>query len=536
MEKGKEANTVSYKIIGNDFESAGTATQSIKQKLKKIGADPETIRRTIIAAYEAEMNVVIYAYRGTMDFTLRDNRIEITVEDEGPGIEDIKKAMMEGYSTASSKIREMGFGAGLGLPNIKKSSDNFEITSIPGKGTCVNITINLISSYGTGQKTNYISTSVEKCNFCLRCIKVCPTGAIRVKKSGPLILAHLCIDCTRCIKECKTGALAIKYNKALPEIKEMIPLIIHESFYVQFGESFTHNKVRKALKSIGFSTIRIMEDWEKVLKNSVTEFTEKESTIFPVISPLCPAVLNLIQLRFPSLIRNIAPFLTPIEMVIEEIKKHKIMFVPVCSCHCSLLEENHAIEKKAISISSLFNSIIPILFKTTNKTPEQKNIEKENITTINSKEVEVNNNEIKNKLTVSGIEHVIEILEKLEYGFLKDFEIIELYACEQGCFGSPLLRENPFIAKSRWERIHLNINHNIHAIRREKELKPREGLRLDKNMTKAIEKLAIIDRLIKKLPQKNCSRCGAPDCNSFAEDVVMERASLKDCIYFKEKL
>jgi len=533
MEIEKEVNTVSYTIIGNDFEKAGSASQSIKQKLKKIGVDPETIRRTIIAAYEAEMNVVIYAYRGTMDFTLSNNRIEIRVEDEGPGIKDINKAMLEGYSTASPFIREMGFGAGLGLPNIKKSSDHFEITSIPGKGTCVNIIINLKSSNSTGQKINNICTSKEKCNFCLRCIKVCPTGAIRVKKSGPVVLTHLCIDCTRCIKECKTGALSINYNRALPEIKEMIPLIVHHSFFVQFGEDVTHKKVIRALKSIGFSTIRIMEDWEKVLKKAVSEYTEKESIFSPVISPLCPAVLNLIQIRFPSLIRNIAPFLTPIEMVIEEIKKHKIMFVPICPCQCSLLEENHALEKKAVSISSLFHSIIPILFETMHKPPRRESIEKEDTILVDSKECEINNNEIKNKLTVTGIENVTEVLEKLEYGFLKDFDVIELYACEQGCFGSPLLRENPFLAKSRWERIRLNINHTIHAVRREKKLRPREGLRLDENMAKAIEKLAMIDRLTKKLPQKNCSRCGAPDCNSFAEDVVMGRASLRDCIYYK---
>ena len=101
------------------------------------------ITRTAIAAYEAEMNVVMYAKKGKLTFTLTPDMIQILIEDEGPGIEDIEKAMQEGFSTATHEMREMGFGAGMGLPNIKKNADSFEIKSVPGKGTVYNIIIKL---------------------------------------------------------------------------------------------------------------------------------------------------------------------------------------------------------------------------------------------------------------------------------------------------------------------------------------------------------------------------------------------------------
>ncbi len=123
--------------------NAGKASSAIKAVLKDIGVPPATIRRLAIAAYEAEMNVVLYARRGTMELRVSPHDVLITVTDEGPGIPDIELAMQEGYSTASDEIRAMGFGAGMGLPNIKKNSDDFRITSEVGRGTRLEIKVRL---------------------------------------------------------------------------------------------------------------------------------------------------------------------------------------------------------------------------------------------------------------------------------------------------------------------------------------------------------------------------------------------------------
>jgi serine/threonine-protein kinase RsbT len=132
-----------FRIKGRNFSKAGSVSIDIKEILRELGIDPAIVRRAAIAAYEAEMNVVMYADKGEMVLKLNPKMIRITLEDEGPGIEDIEMAMHEGYSTATEEMREMGFGAGMGLPNIKKNADVFELKSTVGKGTSYNIVIYL---------------------------------------------------------------------------------------------------------------------------------------------------------------------------------------------------------------------------------------------------------------------------------------------------------------------------------------------------------------------------------------------------------
>jgi anti-sigma regulatory factor (Ser/Thr protein kinase) len=136
-----EANalTRSFEITGLNFSRAGQASTTVKDILEDIGIDPVVIRRVAIAAYEAEMNVVMYAERGELILHVTPELLSLRVEDRGPGIPDISLAMQEGYSTATPEMREMGFGAGMGLPNIKKNADRFEIASAVGRGTNLGI-------------------------------------------------------------------------------------------------------------------------------------------------------------------------------------------------------------------------------------------------------------------------------------------------------------------------------------------------------------------------------------------------------------
>ncbi len=124
-----------FEIASGDFSQAGRASSRIKKVLKQLHIDSKIIKRIVIAVYEAEVNVVAHSVGGTIVAEIEDNDIEITVQDNGPGIENIEMAMQEGYSTASKKVREMGFGAGMGLPNINKNTDELDIKSTPGVGT-----------------------------------------------------------------------------------------------------------------------------------------------------------------------------------------------------------------------------------------------------------------------------------------------------------------------------------------------------------------------------------------------------------------
>jgi serine/threonine-protein kinase RsbT len=134
-----------HKIAGGDFANAGKVASSVKKILRQLNIDQAISKHVVIALYEGEVNVVAHAYSGVVEVEIDESSIRITITDQGPGIADIEKAMEEGYSTATPQVREMGFGAGMGLSNMKKNSDSMKITSTPGGGTVVEL-INKIRS------------------------------------------------------------------------------------------------------------------------------------------------------------------------------------------------------------------------------------------------------------------------------------------------------------------------------------------------------------------------------------------------------
>ena len=130
-----------YEVPGDDFTRAGEASSMVKRKLKQLGYNPDAIRRVAIAMYEGEINMVIHAGGGVAEVEVYPDRVEIALIDQGPGIADVEMAMQEGYSTAPDNVRSLGFGAGMGLPNIKKYTDAMRIDTEVGKGTTMYLTV-----------------------------------------------------------------------------------------------------------------------------------------------------------------------------------------------------------------------------------------------------------------------------------------------------------------------------------------------------------------------------------------------------------
>lgn len=135
--------TFHFDVDGDDFTSAGQASVAIKKNLRQLGISPDIIRRVSIAMYEGEINMVVHADGGDADVSVSENYIEIVLKDQGPGIANIEQAMQEGFSTATDSIRSMGFGAGMGLPNMKRYTDYMTIDSVVGKGTTITMRVNL---------------------------------------------------------------------------------------------------------------------------------------------------------------------------------------------------------------------------------------------------------------------------------------------------------------------------------------------------------------------------------------------------------
>jgi len=499
-------------IRGGDFDQAGAASRLLKEQLKKIGVAPEILRRAVIAAYEAEMNVVIHAHRGVMKTALDDTQARVEVLDEGPGIADPELAMTEGYSTAGRRARQLGFGAGLGLPNIRKSVDRFTIESTVGQGTRLRFTIYLKPQAGGPDKPNSLQIKAEGCTQCLRCIRVCPTRAMRVRGTRPQKLDYLCVDCMSCIAACPAGALTVEPTVGQFVAAPECVLVLQPAVVAQYVPAWSVEDLQEGLRQLGFSKVIVTERAESDLRAAVLEHAQAEGG-GPTLSSVCPAVLNLIETRFPSLLRSVAPYLSPLEAVREELSGRRATFVVLCLAQKTLLGMGRGPEEVDAVLPAQMESKLRPLLKSSRDAAAA---------------VEAAAGEDPRIARITGMAEVVRVLEEIENGDMTEPRVVELYACDEGCFGSPLLREDPRVSR-RYYRTSTAAPLAARAIRRRVALEGRPGLRLDSTMAGAIQKLAEINRLLQDLPGEDCGLCGSPTCAALAEDIVLGRASADAC-------
>ncbi len=514
-------NAVVYTIQAGDYDHGGAASRSLKEQLKQIGADPAVVRRAMIAAYEAEMNVVIHSHGGVLKATLQNGQLDVEVTDIGPGIPDVAQAMKPGFSTASAQARELGFGAGMGLPNIHRNSDHFEIHSQPGTGTRLRFSIALKPQalYGSGGHSIHITP--DQCQGCFRCLHTCPTHAVRVFREQPSILDYLCVDCVACIASCPSGAIYVEGAAHLLQPAADVTLVVPPACLVQFGADVTPQRAIAELLALGYGEVRVTAGWETALRRAATDFARANPHIKPVIVPACSAVVNLIETRFPSLLLNIAPFLTPLEALRDTLTGRKLACVVTCPCQrTTLLRADPAQRPDVFLPGALRAALLPRLHahgaiqagQSAAAGPVHDVRPEPGI------------------LRVSGALHVVNVLEQIENGQAGDLPVLEPYMCGEAGFGTPLLREDPFLTRHRWESAGLAPDADARAVPRAQPYEARPGLRLDDDMTRAIQKLARIDKLTRSLPGVNCGLCGAPTCAALAEDIVLGRADADACV------
>ena len=516
--------TSCFPIAGERFEDAGTASRRLKEQLKKIGIAGQIMRRIMIAAYEAEMNVVIHAFKGNLWARFDGDQFNMEVVDEGPGIADLHLAMKPGFSTASAEAKQLGFGAGMGLPNIEKASDLFEVYSQVGRGTRVRSTIYLKTQPVEQSAGQGLTIAEELCVGCLDCLKACPTRALRVWNGQPHILSAQCIECTTCIETCRRGVFKVPVTRSGNASEESPAsahtLVIPRALLTQFGSRIPPTAALVALKNLGYEDIRFTEEWDQELRSIMRRYAA-EREMHPVISPICPAVVSLIESQFPSLIPQIAPFMTPIEAAVEAWALGTATFVPACPSQHTLLKRADLSGRLRIIDPAELSARVLRQVGTQTETPVQ--IRK------HSDRKGSGGNRDPGVLEAWGIRNVVEILEQAERGLAGDFRILELSCCENGCYGTPLFQENPYMAEKRWSASVLEPGRplSVASIRQPRRARP--GMRLDPDMCKAIEKLARIDELTTELPGRDCGVCGAPTCSSLAEDIVLERHPGLEC-------
>ena len=521
-------------IQAGDYDNGGAASRQLKELLKQVGARPQDIRRAMIAAYEAEMNVVIHSRGGELRATLDEGRLDVVVLDRGPGIADVELAMKEGWSTAPSKARELGFGAGMGLPNIRRNSDHFAIHSSPA-GTQVRFTILLGPDSPKVIAPNSIQVSAERCTGCLRCLRTCPTAAIRVQPgNGPRILEHLCIDCTACIAICQSHALTMdgrgrRRAEPIHELLQGASVVLPPAMLVQFGSHASPAVVLEAMRRLGVARVVPASNAEAAVRREALRWaSQRPKSSCPAISPLCPAVINLIQTRFASLLPHVAPLAFPLDAALHSLADEaydgtKVLAVAACPAQKTLLQQSPH-RCKVLLPYELREALYAEVVRLAKDAPPLASPAAVPAGAPDAGETSAD------VMQVTGIGHVVRVLEQAENGDLQEPALLDLYACDECCFGSPLMFEEPFIARRRWQLQAPAMEQPAAALPRGGLLEARRGVRLDENMAKAIEKFAEIGRIKVLLPGLDCGLCGCPSCAALAEDVVFGRSPFTACV------
>lgn len=398
----------------------------------------------------------------------------------------------------------------------------------------------------------------DYCNGCTYCLDRCPTQAIRIVDGKAKIINERCIDCGECLKVCPFKAKGaevdglemleqFKFNIALPSI----------SLYGQFPKRYEINKLFNCFYKLGFDFVYDVAFAADLLNSRQLKKIKDKSLMKPLISTFCPVIARLIQLKYPSLIDHIIPLETPMEVAARIVRQEVmektgfsydeigVFYITECPAKITSIKKPVGIEKSYIDSAISIESLYAKLMKTYDELESGRHIEPVQQASgngigwgkVGGQSIAMG---IENYMAVDGIEEVIRVLDKLESGRITDVDFIEAYSCVTGCVGGPLNVENPFIAKSRIRQVSSQFPEEVDLSRYDdmpdsffewnQEIEPLQVMKLDSDIKVALQKMTKIEELFQHLPGIDCGACGAPTCRALAEDIVMERARIEDCI------
>ncbi|MDM8522705.1 [Fe-Fe] hydrogenase large subunit C-terminal domain-containing protein [Desulfococcaceae bacterium HSG8] len=416
----------------------------------------------------------------------------------------------------------------------------------------------------------YVHVDEELCVGCLHVIKSCPTKAIRMKESRPVIWKNLCIGCGECIRLCPTGAIKAATSEFEPIDKDQISVaLVSPVLYSQFPEVMPEN-VLAGLRQMGFRHTVDMSYFLEMFQCAAEEFIvrNRKSREFPLplISPVCPVVVRLIAFQFPSLLSHILPIMRPADLMVREVK-HQIAreykekgksvamyYINPCptktdSEHLTFHHERPYTDR-ALGINDVYAELTRRLEKPGK--PDHPDIfdysPTENSLIWGISGGEILDMHIRRTLAVSGLKETIAYLEKIEMGLFRDVEYIEFRTCLEGCVGGTLTAVDKYLAKNVTRKVFRKGNmgrrvsrDNIHQLYENGRFSVKSGpAKLVatfgvRNAPLSIDDLMKIEELLEHIRGMDCAVCGAPDCRTFAEDVIRGNASLEDCLVLKAK-
>ncbi len=445
-----------------------------------------------------------------------------------------------------------------------------------------------------------LKVSEELCIGCSHCMIVCPTEAIRVRKGKAIIHANRCVDCGECFKACPVNAIFIDeddYNR-IKSYKYRIALV-PAVFFGQFPDEVTQNQIYTAILANGFTHIYEAETSVDLLLNEVKAYAKAHPVKKPLVSSYCPAIIRLVQVKFPSLTENIMLLKPPLDITALYCRKELtdkginpaeigVFYITPCAAKIAAIKspvgEDYSMITGVINMVTLYNKVYKYIRndRSTNpvivpKKPLSKIAWQWTLTHGEASQAPGRS------LAIDEIHNVIEFLEKIENGEIKDIDFLELRACDESCAGGVLLSANRFLVTERLrsysrvakdevsdkenifaykdyllrrigiqtifprsmmstvkqvdtdpkEGIHKYKDYLLRRINIQK-INPRSMMKLDENMEEAMRKMDKSSQMMQCLPLTDCGACGSPNCQAFANDIALGEADIRQCIFIQK--
>jgi len=421
----------------------------------------------------------------------------------------------------------------------------------------------------TGNFHHALKIREDLCIGCSHCMNVCPTEAIRVKNGKSVLYADRCVDCGECFRVCPVSAIIIDHDdfNHIFDYKYRVALV-PSVFTGQFPEDISLRQIHSVMLELGFTHIYEVENGVEILADAINDYTIKHSETKPLISSFCPAIVRLIQVKFPALVDNIIQLKPPLDISANFLKKELmsqgipseeigIFYVTPCAAKIAAIKdpvgESSSLITGVINMDFLFNKVYRQVKQRNSQScavPQSGKLSGKAICwALTNGEA----SHVKGRcLAIDEIHNVIEFLEKIENEEISDIDFLELRACDESCAGGVLTTTNRFLSAERL-RNHADSYHKkndlphpggLREISSEKEylnerisidpIKPRSILKLDENMAEAMKKMEKVNRIMQLLPMVDCGICGAPSCQALAQDIAQGEAGIQQCIFIQK--
>ncbi|MBI5404123.1 MAG: 4Fe-4S dicluster domain-containing protein [Ignavibacteriae bacterium] len=404
-----------------------------------------------------------------------------------------------------------------------------------------------------------------RCTGEMDCLKVCPVESIRVRNGKARMLEDKCIDCGECVKICRTGAIIPLTNTFKDFSKFEYTIVIPSlALYTQFDRHIKPKTILSSLKKTGFNeVVDITRACISVLR-TIGKYVKDYKGRKPLISSFCPTCVKIIQMRYPELIENLIPVISPMGLAAKEAKREASVRLEIEESNIGVIyitpcpSKTVIISKKTEKYYSAFDGAIPVseiyntLYDAIQKTARSKDDDFEyfdisgfglNFARLGGLGFMMN---CDNCITVSGINNVLFILDEIEKGKLHNVDFVEMHGCTEACLGGPMNIENVYLSRTN---LHNLINYyseskipfgkkdkyESYNLICENMFEPEFKDDISIDIKKALSKRSERKKIYSVLPKINCGACGSPTCETFAEDAVEGEVSLTDCIMLANK-